>query len=59
MMWPAWRAEQLSAAKLETAAFTAFLYARLIRCAAQIDDHLNRGKNTDTRTPQSLVKFVA
>ncbi len=59
MMWPAWQAGTLAASDLETAAFTAFLYGRLIGCAAEIDDHLNRGKNMDTRTPQSQVKFVA
>jgi hypothetical protein len=59
MMWPAVRAGTLSDAQLETAAFTAFLYGRMIGCAAEIDDHLNRGRNMDTRTPQSQVKFVA
>ena len=59
MMWPAWQAGSLASSELETAAFTAFLYGRLIGCAAEIEDHLNRGKNMDTRTPQSQVKFVA
>ena len=59
MMWPARQAGDLAAAELETAAFTAFLYGRMIGCAAEIEDHLNRGRNMDTRTPQSLVKFVA
>ena len=34
---------------LETAAFTVFLYGRMIGAAAEIDDHLNRGRNMDTR----------
>ncbi len=59
MLWKPWQAGSLSAAELETAAFTAFLYGRLVGCAAEIDDHLNRGRNMDTRTPQSQVKFVA
>jgi len=32
-----------------------FLYGRMLGCAAEIDDHLNRGKNMDTRTPQSDI----
>ena len=28
-------------------------------CAAEIDDHLNRGRNMDTRTPASQCRFVA
>ena len=33
MMWPAWQAGSLASSELETAAFTAFLYGRLIGCA--------------------------
>jgi succinyl-CoA synthetase alpha subunit len=43
----------------ETAAFTVFLYPRLLGCAAEIDDHLNRGRSMDTRTPASQCRFVA
>ena len=59
MLWPRHLAGELSNRALETAAFTVFLYARMIGSAAEIDDHLNRGKNLDTRTPQSEVRFVA
>lgn len=45
--------------ELETAAFTIFLYPRTLDCAAEIDDHLNRGRNMDTRTPTSQCQFVA
>jgi hypothetical protein len=31
----------------------------MIGCAAKIDDHLNRGRDLDTRTPQADVRFVA
>jgi len=31
----------------------------MIGCAAEIDDHLNRGKNMDRRTPQADIRFVA
>jgi hypothetical protein len=41
-----------------TAAFNVFLYGRMIGAAAEIDDHLNRGRNMDTRTPQEQCGFV-
>jgi succinyl-CoA synthetase alpha subunit len=59
MLWPRYRAGALQAQALETAAFTVFLYGRMIGCAAEIEDHLNRGRNMDTRTPQSTCRFVA
>jgi hypothetical protein len=31
----------------------------MLGCAAEIDDHLNRGRNMDTRTPASACRFVA
>ena len=45
-------------AELENAAFTIFLLARMAGSAAEIEDHLNRGRNMDTRTPASEVRFV-
>jgi hypothetical protein len=30
----------------------------MIGAAAEIDDHLNRGRNMDTRTPQEHCAFV-
>ena len=59
MLWGRYQAGTFSGEQLETAAFTVFLYGRMIGCAAEIDDHLNRGKNMDTRTPQSACRFVA
>jgi len=59
LMWPAWRSGQIDAADLEGAAFTTFLYARMLGCAAEADDHLNRGNNMDTRTPASVIRFIA
>ena len=59
MLWRRYRDGSLSGAALETAAFTVFLYGRMIGSAAEIDDHANRGKNMDTRTPQSACRFVA
>ncbi|MCE6957653.1 hypothetical protein LAZ40_01025 [Cereibacter sphaeroides] len=58
LLWPDYRAERLSERDLETAAFTVFLYGRMIGSAAEIDDHLNRGRNMDTRTPASACGFV-
>ncbi|TMH31503.1 MAG: CoA-binding protein, partial [Betaproteobacteria bacterium] len=59
MLWGRYREGKFSERALETAAFTVFLYGRMLGCAAEIDDHLNRGKNMDTRTPQSDIRFVA
>ncbi len=58
LLWPDYRAGQLSPRDLETAAFNVFLYGRMIGAAAEIDDHLNRGRNMDTRTPQEQCGFV-
>ena len=58
-VWPAYRAGTIRSDALETAAFTVFLYARMLGCAAEIDDHLNRGRNMDTRTAASALRFLA
>ncbi|MCW9052091.1 MAG: hypothetical protein OQJ91_07255 [Motiliproteus sp.] len=59
MLWPRYRAGTLDESALEVAAFTIFLYGRMIGCAAEIDDHINRGKNMDTRTPASKLETVS
>ena len=59
MLWQPYRSGEYSADALETAAFTVFLYPRMLGCAAEIDDHMNRGRNMDTRTPASKCRFVA
>ena len=59
MLWSRHQAGDVSDQELETAAFTVFLYGRMIGCAAEIDDHLNRGRNLDTRTSQAVVRYVA
>ena len=59
LTWKPWRAGEIGEAALESAAFTVFLYARMLGCAAEIDDHLNRGRNMDTRTPASKCRFVS
>jgi succinyl-CoA synthetase alpha subunit len=59
MLWVRHREGAFPEQALETAAFTVFLYGRMIGCAAEIDDHMNRGRNMDTRVPQSAIRFVA
>ncbi len=59
MLWQRYWAGDFPERALESAAFTVFIYGRMLGCAAEIDDHLNRGKNMDTRTPQTDVRFVA
>jgi succinyl-CoA synthetase alpha subunit len=59
MLWRPYRDGSFSSEALETAAFTIFLYARMLGCAAEIDDHLNRGRDMDTRTAASKCRFVA
>ena len=59
LAWPDYRAGRCDAATLETAAFNLFLYSRMLGCAAEADDHLNRGRNMDTRAAASACRFVA
>ncbi len=59
MLWEPYRSGAFPERALETAAFTIFLYPRMLGCAAEIDDHMNRGRNLDTRTPASQIRFVA
>ena len=58
VLWKDYRSGALAEKDLETAAFNVFLYGRMIGAAAEIDDHLNRGRNMDTRTPQEQCAFV-
>jgi hypothetical protein len=58
VLWKDYRSGGLTEKDLETAAFNVFLYGRMIGAAAEIDDHLNRGRNMDTRTPQGQCAFV-
>lgn len=59
MLWQPYRSGSFPESALETAAFTIFIYPRMLGCAAEIDDHINRGRNMDTRTPASQCRFVA
>lgn len=58
VLWKDYKSGALTEKDLETAAFNVFLYGRMIGAAAEIDDHLNRGRNMDTRAPQEQCGFV-
>lgn len=58
LLWKDCKAGALSERDLETAAFSVFLYDRMIGAAAEIDDHLNRGRNMGTRTSEAACSFV-
>lgn len=58
ILWQPFKEKKISELEIETAAFNTFLYGRMIGCAAEIDDHINRGRNMDTRTPASQCVFV-
>jgi len=59
LTWQPLRSGECSESQLESAAFTLFLYARMLGCAAEIDDHLNRGRNMDTRSGAAQCRFVS
>ncbi|MEN8219109.1 MAG: CoA-binding protein [Pseudomonadota bacterium] len=58
MLWKPYADGEISKQALETAAFTTFLYGRTIGETAEIEDHLNRGRNMDTRTAASKCSSV-
>ncbi len=58
LLWTDYKTGALSERDLESAAFTVFLYGRMVGAAAEIDDHLNRGRNMDTRTPADRCGYV-
>jgi succinyl-CoA synthetase alpha subunit len=59
LLWEPLQRGQIGGPELENAAFALFVYSRMLGCAAEIDDHMNRGRNMDTRTPASQCRFVA
>ena len=59
LLWPRYRKGVFSENMMEMAAFTAFLFGRMAGCAGEIDDHINRGRNMDTRTPASQCSHVS
>ncbi len=58
MLWKPHANGEIDDATMESAAFTTFLFGRMIGSAAEIDDHTNRGRNMDTRTPASQCSYV-
>lgn len=58
MLWKPYSAGEIAGDALERAAFTTFLFGRMIGSAAEIDDHTNRGRNMDTRTAASLCMYA-
>lgn len=58
MLWQPYKDGEISGDALEKAAFTTFLFGRMIGSAAEIDDHTNRGKNMDTRSQASACSFA-
>ncbi len=58
LLWQDYKAGTLNERDLENAAFTVFVYGRMIGAAAETDDHLNRGRNMDTRTPEAACAHV-
>jgi len=58
VLWTDYVSGKLTEKNLETAAFNVFLYGRMIGSAAEIDDHVNRGRNMDTRTPLDQCGYV-
>jgi hypothetical protein len=59
MLWRPFMAGEISEQFLEYGAFTTFVYGRVVGEAAEIEDHTNRGRNMDTRTPASQCQFVS
>jgi hypothetical protein len=59
MLWQPYQSAAFSSQTLETAAFTIFLYPRMLGCATEVDDPMNRSRNMDTRTVASSCRFVA
>jgi succinyl-CoA synthetase alpha subunit len=58
IVWEAFNTGKMTNLEVESAAFTTFLFGRMIGCGAEIDDHINRGRNMDTRTPASKCSFA-
>jgi succinyl-CoA synthetase alpha subunit/citrate synthase len=59
MLWRPFVAGEVDESFLEYGAFATFVYGRVVGEAAEIEDHTNRGRNMDTRTPASQCRFTA
>jgi citrate synthase len=58
LLWKAYQAGNVDQNAMQKIGFNIFLLGRSIGVAAEIDDHLNRGIDMDTRTPQNELRFV-
>lgn len=58
LLWQPLQSGSVVEHDLESVAFAIFLYPRMLGCIAEIEDHLNRGKNMDTRSPVSHCRHV-
>jgi succinyl-CoA synthetase alpha subunit/citrate synthase len=58
LLWKAYQNDLVDKNAMQKIGFNIFLLGRTIGVAAEIDDHLNRGLDMDTRTPQSELRFV-
>ncbi|MBI5598669.1 MAG: CoA-binding protein [Deltaproteobacteria bacterium] len=58
ILWQPFHKGTISEREMEDSAFTTFLFGRMIGSASEIDDHINRGRDMDTRTPASKCLYV-
>jgi len=58
MVWEPYKNGEISDSDVESSGFTTFLFGRMIGTAVEVDDHINRGRNMDTRTPASRCSYV-
>ncbi|MEO5377799.1 MAG: CoA-binding protein [Magnetococcus sp. DMHC-6] len=58
ILWKPYSEGKIDDSVMENAAFTTFLFGRMIGTAGEIDDHTNRGRNMDTRSPASVCTYV-
>ena len=58
LLWEDYQNGKIDRNIMQKIGFNIFLLGRTIGVAAEIDDHLNRGTDMDTRTPQSELRFV-
>jgi hypothetical protein len=58
-LWQALTCGTLSAWEPEVAAFTAFLYGRMVGCHVKKGDHSRRGRDMDTSIPALHCDFVS
>ncbi|MDH5751189.1 MAG: CoA-binding protein [Deltaproteobacteria bacterium] len=58
LLWEPYNRGEIKDNELESIAFTVFLFGRILGTAAEIEDHINRGRNMDTRTAASKCEYV-